>query len=357
MKKIFFLMQLPPPVHGASVINTRVASIVNSDSYFLSKIFRLNYASNFEEMHASFFVKFKYSVSLVLSLFYSYIKLKPNVTYISFSPFGFGFYRDFFFVVLAKLFNSRTVLHLHGTGLTKATGVFKAKLLQWMFKKSKLIVISKSLAEDVRAFIDNSGVVIIDNCVDDPGLVGKSNSGGLNVLYLANLDVRKGVKIAVEAFVQLHQKIPDARLRIAGSDTSLLTRKKLQIYIEETFPEVTHAIELIGPVYGEEKNLVFRQSDLFIYPSMHDAAPLVVLEALSYGLPVVCSTQGALPDMITPGVNGYICASNSASEYAQLVISCLNDMPKFAAQARNSYLERYSPDVFDKKIVKVLLEG
>lgn len=357
MVSIFLLVQLPPPIHGASVINTRVDNLVSSNSSFSSRTFKLNYATNFEEMHAPFLVKFKYSFGLIFSLIGSYIKLKPRVTYISFSPFGFGFYRDVFFVSLAKIFNSRTVLHLHGTGLAKTTGVFKAKLLQWIFKKSKLIIISQSLAEDVSAFIESSNVVVIDNSVDDPGLIEKSTSDGLNILYLANLDVRKGVKIAIEAFSQLHQKLPGSRLTIAGSDTSLLTRDNLQHYINDTFPAVANAIELIGPVYGAKKDLAFRQSDLFIYPSMHDAAPLVVLEALSYGLPVICSAQGALPDMITSGENGYICGSNSASEYAQLIMSCLTAVPEMSTRARNSYLQRYSPSVFDANIIKVLLEG
>lgn len=359
MKKIktISLIQLPPPIHGASITNKRVDSILSRTESISNKSFRLNYAKSFEEMHCSPLKKAKYTAKLLISVVLEYIKSKPRITYIAFSPFGPGFYRDFFFVALARAFSSKPFLHLHGTGLSKNKSKIKKQLLRWMFKDSKLIIISPSLHSDVADFAPPSNTATIENCVDDPGTLEKARTQNIKILYLANLDERKGVKTAISAFSLIKENYSKAQLIIAGSDTSLLTKESLKEFINTHHPEISQDIHLLGPVYGEDKNKLFISADIFLYPSQHDAAPLVVLEALSYGIPVICSSQGALPDMIKHGENGFISHSNSISEYEFFFRACVNDIERLSASARKTYLDNYSPSTFERKITSLFLTG
>lgn len=354
---VISLIQLPPPIHGASIINNRVNSILCKSELINNKSFRLNYAKNFEEMRSSGLIKSKYTIKLLRSILLEYLKNRPQITYIAFSPFGFGFYRDLFFVSLARLFSSKPYLHLHGTGLSTCTSKIKLFTLRWMFAKSKIIIISPGLHKDVASFTQKSNIITIENCVDDPGEYTKERSDTVKILYLANLDERKGVKTAISAFAKIKELGHDAQLIIAGSDTSLLTKASLQEYINSKYPSLREWIKLIGPVYGKEKHELFMASDVFLYPSRHDAAPLVVLEALSYGIPVICSSQGALPDMIKHGENGFISANNAIEEYAYFFQSCISHMNEISALARKTYLEKYSPSSFEEKIKELFLTG
>lgn len=355
------LVQLPPPIHGASSINARVAAILSAPdelNKITNKAIRLNYATNFQEMQASGIKKAIYTIRLLRLIVGEYLKNRPEITYIAFSPFGLGFYRDVFLVGLARLFFSTPYLHLHGTGLSRKCSTLKSVLLKWMLRKSKLILISPSLYQDVADFVPQGNVVVIENCVDDPGAPQKKNGlDEVNILYLANLDERKGVKIAIEAFEKIKSHTPDAKLFIAGADTSLLTKNSLQAYIVSNHSAIQNDINIIGPVYGDEKHKLFSSSDVFLYPSGHDAAPLVVLEALSYGIPVICSAQGALPDMVMHGRNGFVSHKNTADEYSSLFKQCLSDIEKLSMAARRSYIERYSPQLFEKRIKDLFLSG
>lgn len=355
--RIISLIQLPPPIHGAAAINTRVNSILCNSKQANNKTFRLNYAKNFDEMHSSAFKKTKYTIDLMQSIFLEYLKNRPQITYIAFSPFGFGFYRDLVFVALARLFSSKPYLHLHGTGLSTKKSKARSFLLRWMFKNSRLILISPSLYQDVEKFAPRSNVAIIENCVEDPGTHKKERSDIIKILYLANLDERKGVKTAISAFSKIKEQYSRAQLIIAGSDTSLLTKQALQELINSKYPEIKQDINLFGPAYGEEKNKLFMTADIFLYPSQHDAAPLVVLEALSYGMPVICSSQGALPDMIKHGENGFISYSNSITDYSSFFRACVDNIERLSAAARKTYLEKYSPPIFEKKIQDLFLTG
>jgi len=358
VKNINHLVQLPPPVHGAALVNQRVCDIAERSSELKNTIYRLNYAQNFEQMHAPARIKLAYTIRLLMAVIAGFFKNKPAITYLAFSPFGAGFYRDLFLVGLALTFRSKPCLHLHGAGLSKNSSAIKALLLKWMLSKSTLIVISESLLEDLSPYLGKGTVVTVNNCVDDPGAVVRDqNKDVIRVLYLANLDERKGVKIAIEAFSRLIVPGKRFELFVAGSDTARLSRKNLQSFIDEKYPQLTSCIFLLGPVYGEEKASFFQSGDLFLYPSQHDAAPLVVLEALSYGLPVICSNQGALPDMIQDGVNGYVSKSNNPSEYAELMLICQTDLDTLSKRARETYLSKYTPDIFEQKILDLFLNG
>ena len=349
------LIQLPPPTHGASTINHRVDSILYNSKKIENKSFKLNYAKNFEEMHSSPLIKLNYTASILRSVIFEYIQNRPKITYIAFSPFGFGFYRDIFFVALARLFSSKPYLHLHGTGLSIKKSKPRSLLLKWMFKHSKLILISPSLYKDVAEFAPRSNIEIIENCVEDPGEHKKERTEIIKILYLANLDERKGVKTAISAFSKIKENHSKARLIIAGSDTSLLTKKALQAFINSQYPEIKQDIHLFGPAYGEDKKQLLMTADIFLYPSQHDAAPLVVLEALSYGIPVICSSQGALPDMINHGENGFISYSNTTTDYSRFFSACAENIERFSEAARRTYLAKYSPTIFEERIKTLFL--
>lgn len=351
------LVQLPPPVHGAAIMNKRVVSILENIEGVKNKTIRLNYAEGFEEMHCSFWRKVIYAILVFAKLLKEYLLRRPFMTYIAFSPFGFGFYRDFFFVILAKFFSSSPYLHLHGTGLANSFSKNKKTLFRIMLKYSKIILISPSLCDDIKCIAERSSAVVVENCVDDPGEYLKETSSTIRILYLANLDERKGVKKIIDILEKIVEKGYPVNLVIAGSDTVYMTKLELEKFIFEDHPSVFEYVEIVGPVYGEKKRKIFLQSDIFLYPTTHDAAPLVVLEALSYGLPVICSDQGALPDMISHGKNGFISENNSIDQYVKLFISCAKKLSKISSFARQTYLEKYSPWVFEENIKKIFVEG
>jgi len=67
-KKIYLLVQLPPPIHGAALVNQRVCDIAERTSELKNTIYRLNYAQNFKQMHAPAGAKLSYTIRLLMAV-------------------------------------------------------------------------------------------------------------------------------------------------------------------------------------------------------------------------------------------------------------------------------------------------
>lgn len=350
MKSILFLVQLPPPVHGASIMNKRVVDIVSKTPNFSLTVFRLNYANDFKSMHDATYKKILYTLKLYFLFLYSLIFKRPDAVYIAFAPFGLGFYRDYMLSMVSRLFGCRVKLHLHGTGLSNTDSKIKEWLLKKLFSSCDLILLSKSLYQDVSRFVTSDRITYISNAVETPIISQNKLDETIEFLFVANLDERKGVLKAVEIFSEFTKSHEQAVLNIVGADTVFLSKADLQKKIDAEFSCVSKKINILGPLYEKNKDDIFKSSDIFIYPTMHDAAPLVVLEALSYGLPVVCSNQGALDDMVSNGSNGFVIDEYRVSSYIKGISEICTSYDQFSKCAVDTHLERDSITALSKNI-------
>jgi len=99
----------------------------------------------------------------------------------------------------------------------------------------------------------------------------------------------------------------------------------------------------LGEAFGAYQYL--RYADLFILPSNYEGLPMSILEALSYGVPVVASAVGGITEVLD-GTNGYA-VGNTASEFIEKIDAVLKDkdvFDKMKLNARKSYLSRFTVD-------------
>jgi len=119
----------------------------------------------------------------------------------------------------------------------------------------------------------------------------------VNVLYVGRVDVHKGLSTLTEAIKNTNRN--DLNLHIAGSGDYLdQMRQELKNYNNVTFH---------GWVTGAYKENLFFQSDVCVLPSIcYEVAGLVILEAYKYGLPVIGSRIGGIPEMIKQDETGFL---------------------------------------------------
>jgi glycosyltransferase involved in cell wall biosynthesis len=115
------------------------------------------------------------------------------------------------------------------------------------------------------------------------------------LLYAGRLLYWKGVHIAIEAMTPLVARIPDLRLTIVG-DGPEAARLKADVASRN----LTRNVDFIPRMPQEEFLRLYDSHDLLLFPSLHDGAGCVVLEALSHGMPVVCLDLGGPKDIATP---------------------------------------------------------
>jgi glycosyltransferase involved in cell wall biosynthesis len=134
------------------------------------------------------------------------------------------------------------------------------------------------------------------------------------VLYVGQLNFRKGLRYAIAAFKQL--KHPNKEFVIVGPKAGVTGLENVKIPKEVFFT---------GTLKGEQLEQQYRKASVFILPSLEEGLALVQLEALSHGVPVIITTNTGGADIIRNGVEGFIVPAGSATSLAERLQQLADD--------------------------------
>ena len=143
------------------------------------------------------------------------------------------------------------------------------------------------------------------------------------VLFLARLDPKKNLELLLDAWPMIRARVPAARLAIAGDGEPRYVRT-LQARAEAIGNG--RAITFHGLVTGAEKERLLRSARVLVLPSMHENFGIVVLEAISVGVPVVISRDVQLAGVVEQHGLGVV-SGRSAAELAAAVAGVLTNPP------------------------------
>jgi glycosyltransferase involved in cell wall biosynthesis len=125
---------------------------------------------------------------------------------------------------------------------------------------------------------------------------GDGGGRGQDVLFLANLEVRKGIHVALDAFARLAPELPAARLIVAGAGPELdQVRRRIR-----GAPALSR-VDLLGHVERDRVLATVQACDVYCLPSYGDPNPLAVLEAMACARPVVATDAGGLRYLVPDG--------------------------------------------------------
>jgi len=147
----------------------------------------------------------------------------------------------------------------------------------------------------------------IDNvmCVNDVIL---SEHKGPQILFVGRFLYWKAPHIVLRSFKKIHAKFPNAKLTMIGGGPELKALKELEQSLN------IEAIKWIKWIPQNELKEYYKNSDVFIFPSLHDSSGNVVLEALSFGLPVVCLNIGGPAIILGNNISTSINVQNLAED-------------------------------------------
>ena len=128
---------------------------------------------------------------------------------------------------------------------------------------------------------------------DRTWLPADEDGASQDVLFLANLEIRKGIHVALDAFARLAPDLPDARLIVAGAGSEMVNvHRRIR-----TSPALAR-VELLGHVERDRVMATMQACDVYCLPSYGDPNPLSVLEAMACARPVVATDAGGLRYLI-----------------------------------------------------------
>lgn len=186
-----------------------------------------------------------------------------------------------------------------------------------------------------------------------------------SILYVGRIESAsrwKGVQVLVEALPHVLEKVPDATLNLVGTGDDVAAIRSLAEGLG-----VADRINWLGQLGQEDVAVELARAGVLAVPSLTDAdaAPQVVMEALSSGTPVVGSNVGGVPINVHDGVNGFLVPPGDPSALADRLAQVLADgdlsaalanagrahaVARLGIQARHQDLVRILDDVAGPKV-------
>lgn len=155
---------------------------------------------------------------------------------------------------------------------------------------------------------------------------------------IGRLSPEKGVDLALRVHHIVARRLPDARLFVIGEGPA---RASLERQAEQL--GIGPSVCWLG--YRDDLAEVYRQLAVLLIPSRSEGLPNVALEAMAYGIPVVATSVGGLPEVVTDGENGFLAPPDDAATLAQGILRILEDpllRNRLGQRARQEMASRFS---------------
>ena len=161
----------------------------------------------------------------------------------------------------------------------------------------------------------------------------RTRTSGLNILYAGNVIRQKGLHVLLEALERMDTH--KCHLTVAG-------RLDMEPgYVNEIRKSVKrknlhHTVRLTGPLDSSDLSSCYRENDVMVLPSVHEAYGIVYIEAQHFGLPVIGTLAGGAREIIQHGTNGYLIEPGDSKTLAELLSLLMNDAEHLNRMSRNA---------------------
>jgi glycosyltransferase involved in cell wall biosynthesis len=183
-------------------------------------------------------------------------------------------------------------------------------------------------------FSNTENVTVIPNCVTLPDnshsvetdslVENKISKNLLNkriILYSGRLLAMKGIDVLVDAIPKISKMSGNSELLFVFAGPGNYNKYKTKL----DNMNVKSNYIFTGPVSRETIMSFITKSEIVVVPSYNENCPYAVLEPMSYGKPVVASSVGGIPEIITDGVDGLLVAPGNPDMLANAIIRLLSD--------------------------------
>lgn len=360
-KNILFILHNPPPVHGSSIVGQYIKNSTLINDAFECRYINLLVSRSITETGKTSVLKVFRFAAVWFRLLSEILKNRPDLCYLALTATGAAFYKDVMLVVLLRIFHIKRVYHLHNKGVSQNQdkGINKV-LYRFVFKDADVILLSRYLYKDIETFVPESRIYICPNGIKNTSTNAKPvavrKDYPVRILFLSNLIETKGVFILLDACSVLQNKGVDFVCNFVGAEGDLNVAQFNEKVIQNNLSD---KVNYLGKKYGQDKQEIFSKSEIFSFPTYYsnECFPLVLLEAMSEGLPIVSTYEGGIPDIVEEGVNGFLVPQQNVVALADKLetLICNSELRFKMGNANKFKFEtQFKLEIFEQRITEIL---
>lgn len=355
---ILLVGQTPPPYHGQAV----VTAMLFEHDWGALRVARLRmaYSDSLDAVGKVGLGKLVHLLSLILKTWWIALTKKPEIFYyLPASANSAPVIRDIIYLGAVRWCFPKTVFHYHAAGLPEYLD--KAGLLG---KLGLLAYSNADVSVEICRTEHSPGsefgarrTIIVPNGIDVPALARVNHHEDKSVvLFVGALSEGKGVAELIKTAGILVQKRSDLVFHLAGSWASQDFKEEVMAAIKSAGLE--QDIVFLGVLQGEDKWQAYANADVFFFPSHYQSEnfPMVLIEAMAYGLPIVSTRWRGIPQLIGDSDAAILGKIHAPEEYAEALDALLNDQQRrddMAAAAMAHYSGHFTRSQFTNAMEQV----
>ena len=315
------------------------------------------FSSSIDEAGA--FAKFAYLVFRYPAFIIMLLREQPNVVSLH-TAHQNSFYRKFLYLILARVFGVRVILHIHPASFLdfyNDGNRIVRKLVRLAFRLSdRIVFLSENIRQGFSGLISDGRSFVLGNPVDIGEFTGwrqEWQKKPRQILYLGWIIQEKGVYDIVDALPKVLGEFPDAKVLFAGNKEV----EKLSNYIGNR--KLSSSAIVLGWIEGMERIELLRTSRALILPSYTEGVPNVLLEAMASRLPIITSAVGGIPGLLEHDHTGIFIEPGNTEQIAEAIKLLIADEAKCDSLSDAAYKEvvsKYSLEVIGRQLER-LYEG
>lgn len=288
--------------------------------------------------------------SLLLMVMKLAVDKKIQIVHIHTASYN-SFRRSVWHVKLAKLFKKKVIIHIHGGGFKE----YYETNPQWITSNlncaDALITLSDMWKEYFEKVTCYPKIFVVENIVPEPVFKESlKHDDKFHFLFLGLITEEKGIFDLIDV---LHEYNDDFKgnlvLHIGGNGKIQKLIKLIDAY------NLGDIVKYEGFVTGAEKESLLKNCDAFILPSYIEGLPVSILEAMSYGKPILTTPVGGIPEMVKNNDNGILFSPGDSENIRKAICELLFNRTRVEKMGRKSlqYIRPCLPSNISKKLESI----
>mgnify|MGYP004509152633 CR=1 FL=1 len=245
-----------------------------------------------------------------------------------------SFYRKSIYVIIAKILKKKSIIHFHGAEFDEfyslESNKIQKKYISYILDKSSLIIALGELWQEKIKKYTNTKIVVLSNAVEVP-INNFYNLNNRSIILLGRLEQRKGTFDLLDIADNILCDNLSFNLVLAGDGNLDLVKAKIKTL------KFKNNIKLLGWINKEQREELFKNTAIFVLPSYNEGMPMAILEAMSYGIPVVVSDVGDIPYLVKDYENGYLIKAGDKKLLENRILKLIENDDLRIKISRNNY--------------------
>ncbi|MGV1034453.1 MAG: glycosyltransferase family 4 protein [Microbacteriaceae bacterium] len=296
-RRVLVVSQLPPPVHGSTVMTLRLVEAFGTLGIDVRVVNR-RFSISIGEVGQTSLRKITKVPALVRALRRE-LTVRPDAVVFFLTNRPGSFLVDVLLMRIMQTSHVPIVAYIHTVGfrdLASRGGLWQRLVANTLRIPRRVVVLGPALASDVSPWVDPARIRFIRNASEDERCEQPRPRHSVRLLFLSNLTPEKGVHSFIALVEQLREILPGLQADIAGGAT-LAQEEDLTRRLARS--GLSSAVTWHGSVDAAARCRLLNNADLMIFPSRYpfEAQPLALIEAASAGLPAIAYDIGGLSDL------------------------------------------------------------